>query len=89
MIAVYKYPLLNPQSAVDLPLGAEVLHVAEQHGQVQMWAKVNTKAPAEMRIFQIFGTGHEIPNDGKERAFVSTFFVKDGLFVFHVFEVLK
>jgi len=54
-----------------------------------MWAKVNTGNTAETRIFQVFGTGHEIPNDGKERAFISTFFVKGGLFVFHVFEVLQ
>jgi len=89
MIAVYKYQILNPQSAIDLPIGAEVLHVAEQHGQIQMWAKINTGNTAETRIFQVFGTGHEIPNDGKERAFISTFFVKGGLFVFHVFEVLQ
>lgn len=87
MIAVYKYNLpMDDYVTINLPRGAEVLHVGVQHGETQLWAKVDTGKPAEKRRFRIAGTGH--PLDGDKLEFVGTLMLAGGGLVFHVFEVV-
>lgn len=85
MQTVFKYSLSSHKiSEVQLPAGAKVLRIDLQNGSTFIWALVDTDAPTEIRTFEIYGTGHQIP-DGN-RTFINTFFVHDGEFVFHAFE---
>lgn len=91
---VYKYPvqLSSSHFILDLPLGAKVLTVqtqgdaASQHAQ--LWALVEKSKPTERRKFQVYGTGHDIP-DGQELEYIGTYQQFIGDLVWHVFEVLN
>ena len=78
---VYKYPLelTGNVQAVEMPEGAQILHVADQGGPT-IWALVDPKAPTTKRYFGVFGTGHDCPEDG----YVGT--THAGGFVWHIFE---
>lgn len=67
----------------DMPMGAEILTVNEQHGGIHIWAIVDPSAPPENRIFQVYGTGH--PMKDEKRKYIGTAFTGD--LVWHVFEV--
>jgi hypothetical protein len=91
MITIYKYPLYaTDQQTVWLPEGASVIRVAPQGAELFLWAWLNTDKPARPRTFKIYGTGWEMPNDGKH-VYIGTF-DKIGIMgeplVFHLFEVL-
>jgi hypothetical protein len=89
MRTVYKYPVqVTDAPTVRLPKGAQVLTVQEQCGDVFMWALVDPSAEKEARTFRIAGTGHPV-DDGLELKFVSTFQMRGGALVFHVFEVVE
>lgn len=83
---IWKFTLpLKNEVVLDMPLGARILSVQEQDGEVRLWAIVVPKAATERRHFRIFGTGH--PVDHAERlAYLGT--VQDAAFrvVWHVFE---
>lgn len=84
MSVVWKFPLSNSasQTLLNMPEGAVVLHFGLQADVPTIWAGCNPDADPVTRSFQIFGTGHPIP-DGAE--YVGTFTA--GPFVWHVFEV--
>lgn len=86
MQTVYKYQLSqNRETQVELPKGAEILKVDVQNDTICLWAKVNPdKKKKEARTFEVFGTGHPMPDF--ERRFLNTFFVQGGTYVFHAFE---
>jgi hypothetical protein len=82
--AIYKYPLINRRSDIDMPLGAQVLAVQAQFETPTLWALVDPEQQqTELRTFRIIGTGHEIVGDpGLYRGTVQI-----GPLVWHVFEV--
>jgi len=86
MKKVFKYSFItNHKYVIDMPIGAEILHLNMQNGDPQLWALVNPDAKLEERHFEIFGTGHPIHDDmGIERKYIGTYF--EGSFVFHLFE---
>ena len=48
---------------------------------------VDTEVEMEIRYFELFGTGHEIPSDmGVDRKYVGTYQYQRGEFVGHIFE---
>lgn len=88
---VLKYPLSMSASAqaLGMPVGAKIVHVAEQHDVPTMWAEVetpdDTAAAFETRYFILRGTGDDIPpefNDHRGTVFI-------GAFVFHVYEAIS
>jgi hypothetical protein len=83
---VWKYTLGETASAVAMPRGAEVLHVAEQHGVFCIWVLVDPMGPVCTRAFRITGTGHEMTDWSPDWKFVGTFLVQGGYFVFHVWD---
>lgn len=85
MKVVYKYPLLFPINGIAMPVGAELLKVDMQHGELMLWALVDPDAPKETRIVGVAGTGHPIEQPIVRH--INTFFMHDGDFVFHAFEV--
>mgnify|MGYP001619540261 FL=1 len=82
---VWKFPLPDATSRVAMPAGAVVLHVAEQHGRIALWARVNpATADRVTRTFHIVGTGTPIPD--RPVTFRGTAMAAVGSLVFHVFE---
>lgn len=81
---IWKFTLARASlSPVTMPIGAEILHVGVQENDICFWAKVDPKAKTETRLFGIYGTGWDIPND-TESEYVGT--VQQGSFVWHIFE---
>ena len=84
MSAVYKYEIMD-RTELRMPRGAKVLAVQVQNGAPRLWALVDPEQPEERRFFEVYGTGHPIP-DIHSAVYVATFQVDDGAFVFHLFE---
>ena len=89
--SIWKFPMdVNDKVKISMPKGAEILTVQTQHETPCIWALVDTENGKEERYFEIFGTGHPIPNDmGVERKYINTFQLKGGALVFHLFERLN
>lgn len=88
MTVVYKYQLNASQATrLELPVGATPLRVDIQSGSYCLWAMVDPDAETETRTFEIFGTGHPMPDF--ERRFINTFLVNGGSYVFHAFERIE
>jgi hypothetical protein len=81
--AVYKFALaIEVETQVCLDVGAHVVHVGMQNGELMLWAELDTHALTKPpRVYRVFGTGHEIPDMWMH---VGTVF--DGPFVWHVYE---
>lgn len=86
---VWKYGIpVKPHVIVPMPKGARVIHVAEQHGTLCLWAVISRSAiPREQqeRHFFIRGTGQPLDNHVPWRH-IATVLCEDGALVWHVFE---
>lgn len=82
MRTIHKYPLTVTQTNVSTFEGARFLHVADQHGQITLWAEVNTLARESMCDVFVVPTGGDVPTDGD---YLGTVLVDEGLYVFHVY----
>jgi len=90
MKTIYKYKLNPGYTELELPLNAEVLHADCVGNDVFIWCLVHPEEDyaKEKRVFQVFGTGFNIPED-KRFEYVSTCKMYDGALIWHVFEVIK
>lgn len=89
----YLFPVNDEPVEVSVPDGARFVHVGPAVADYVLnpgweevvlgWAVVDLDAPRELRHFQVFGTGHHVP-DGA--AHVGTAQVPHGL-VWHLFEL--
>ena len=82
---IYKYTLkLQDEQDVSMPLGAVLLSIQEQHGNLTVWAHVD---PSEKTMvdkrFRIYGTGHDIDWEDGRLHYAAT--VQSGAMVWHVF----
>ena len=87
MLQVYKYPIYD-NAVIEMPMGAKIIHVDIQlshESQISLWAIVDPKKETEKRNFVIYGTGWDLSEDKMNH--IGT--VMDGIFVWHIFEVLK
>jgi len=83
---IWKFLVTNPVAGeIEMPTGAEILHVEMQHGNVCMWAKVDPDAALIRREFMIEGTGQP-PNQRLDDA-IHRGTVLSGAMVWHVFEI--
>lgn len=84
--AIYKYPLGLDESRqpIEMPEGAEVVHVDAQDGVVTMWARVKFNSDMTKRTFRVVGTGWKFD---PELQHVGT--CQIGPFVWHVMEELR
>lgn len=78
---------LTQHQDVELPIGAKIIHVAEQDGNICLWFICDSTAKLEVKQIQIAGTGQEAPN-GDYYRYLGTAMLAKGLFVWHVFEKL-
>ena len=84
MRAVYKYPLDTNTDHMEVraPANAELLHVAEQHGSLYVWARVDPSAPEVVYRLRVAGTGHPVEADGR---YLGTVILRGGDLVWHFF----
>lgn len=86
MKTVFKYVLQGTVNDIQMPAGAQVLHVTEQKDMVCIWALVDESAPVETRRFLMVGTGHrEVPNDANYCG-SAHIYTDRAVLVLHVFE---
>lgn len=83
MNTVWKYKL-PPDNILQMPRGARILCVHAQRDTICLWALVNQQHTKEARLFRVYGTGHEVPDD--PGTYLGTVHLQDGALVFHVFE---
>lgn len=83
MKTIWKFPLaVTDKQTVSMPKGSRILSANEQHGQVCIWALVNTEAEREEKSIAIVGTGNPFTLDESWK-FVDS--VQQSFFVWHVF----
>lgn len=86
---VWKYLLSHGRNNIKMPKDAEILTAQSQGDDAFIWALVDPSKEVENRVFDTFGTGHNIGYDmGVERKYINTFQMDGGALVFHVFELL-
>lgn len=85
MQTIWKYPLdVADEQKIQLPLGADILHVGVQGEAVCLWAQVSPGRVKQVRTIHIFGTGHDLPdNPGRH---IGSFMLHGGALVFHAYE---
>lgn len=99
MLSVYKYEFeINDYATVELPVGAEILHMNCQFNTdvilnktCCLWALVRTdidKMPIAKRKLRICGTGHPIEEYPRQLRYINTFRMGQFLW-FHAFEILE
>lgn len=84
---IYKYPIqLDSVTTLELPKGAEVLHVDIQRDQICLWAEVpiDCLLPLRDRSFLVLGTGMDVPVGATH---VGSALLAGGSLVWHVYEV--
>lgn len=83
---IWKYAFkLAERFVLEMPQGAQVLTVQEQHGTPVIWARVDPDAPQESRHFRLCGTGHAL---GRVGNYVGTFQMPAHQLVWHLYEAL-
>ena len=85
---IWKYTLNGRPSqaqSISMPLGSEVISVANQFDRLVMWAKVDPTQPVEVRRFVVVFTGWEFDLDETWK-FIGTAVFDVGALVLHVFE---
>jgi hypothetical protein len=88
--SIWKYELHPDSLKLNLPVNAQVLSVDEQFDKICLWCEVDpTAQETELRIFEIYGTGHRIEHDmGVSRDYIGTVKLQNGRFIFHIYERL-
>ena len=93
MKTVWKFPLnINGQSAFDIPIGAKILSIGAQGGELVLWALVDPEAQVkENRRFISLLTGQLYADIDINMILIGTVQFDDdampnGKFVVHVFE---
>ena len=83
MERIYKYELdIRHEQIVDMPFGAEIIHVGEQKGVLCLWAKVGIDGTNEERAIYIIGTGQMLKSGLKH---IGSVVMSNG-FVWHIHE---
>jgi len=88
MRTIYKYPIqiTGEVQKIEMPQNGRICDFQEQGTHPTLWVEVNTEMPTEIRKFQIFGTGVEIPDpDDHNYCYRGT--VQRGIYVWHLFEI--
>lgn len=86
MITIWKTALAVARvQDIQLPQGAEYLHVAAQDNQICIWYRCDDTQPLQPRTISVVGTGHAAPPFIEARHLGSAL-LAGGSLVFHVFE---
>lgn len=85
MKTIYKYPLkITDIQSVEIPEFAKLLTVQTQHGELYLWALVETSNWMRLRKIVILGTGNPIA-ENDELSYISSVKMLETL-IWHIFE---
>ena len=84
MATIWKFPLTDTKTELDLPRNAQVLSVHVQESEPCLWALVDPSEPPETRKFRAYATGESIQDSLGD--FIGTVLLQGGAYVLHVFE---
>lgn len=90
MDTIWKFNFeINHTVEIQMPFGAEILHVDDQYGMPTLWAQVDPTAQTSTIKLVVRGTGQ--PFQGNEGKHIGTFqqFEGAGVLVWHVFRALE
>ena len=83
---IWKYEVA-PHFTLDLPVSAQILHVARQHDLAVMWVLLDAEANKVRREFMCIATGEPI-RTALRLDYIGTFLLGNDELVFHLFEVI-
>ena len=84
MKAIWKFRLGNRHIEwVEMPAGAKILCVQEQHGVGMIWAEVDTDAKITLRRICAVGTGQSPPDT---MTYLGTYPQLSGGLIWHVYD---
>lgn len=85
--AVWKFSLPGARCGIEMPCGARILRAAAEDGTLVVWAAVDPRQPAALRLLVAVNTGGALPAGPK--TYVDTVIVDGdgGQVVWHVFEL--
>ena len=84
---IYKYQLDTTDiQRIEMQQGAEILCIQTQNEIPCIWALVEPNATVTKRTFEIFSTGHNVPENAN-RSYIGTYQLNNGQLVFHCFEL--
>lgn len=87
MRTIWKFPFpITDEFELNIPLGAKMLHVEEQHGIPCLWAECDPGKEARSMEFVLYGTGHPM-EEYVGQVYVGTFLSMDGDLVFHLYHL--
>lgn len=87
MNAVWKFPFpVVDDFELEMPIGAQPLHVDTQNEVPCLWAIVDPNAPRVARKFHLAGTGHPLEEKYTKDKHVGSFQMRGGAPVFHLFK---
>lgn len=85
MKTIWKFPLrITSTQDIEMPFVRNTLCVQMQNDSLFVWAEVDPNSPKETVRFQVFGTGHPMPNPDVFLKYIGT--VYPDIFVWHVYE---
>jgi len=86
MKQIWKYQIKTNKLIHEIPKGAKILYVNNQFDQICVWIEVDPEAPKEQRHFEVYGTGHPIMGDPKDRKYLGSVKLSGGALIFHLYE---
>lgn len=89
MINIFKYKLekfSHQIQKVQMPIGAKILSMLNQHEEIAIWAEVNATNISEARSFITLATGATKPDNPLK--YFTTLQFSDGNYVVHVYELV-
>lgn len=83
----YQIPLVT-RSVVRMPIGAKILDIQHQRGDIMMWAIVDESAELENVNFLVLGTGYGLPPDLEvsDTDYYHEKTIQMGILVWHIFK---
>lgn len=71
MMVIHKYRLpFMEVSRVDMPEGAKIIRVSGLDGAIWIWAIVDTTAEMVRRVFRLYKTGGEMPDNALDLSYL-------------------
>jgi hypothetical protein len=83
VIFKYQMPVLE-EFTMRLPVGAEIIRMADQGGMFWLWAVVDTAMPDETRYFHAVKCGANMPDLSKNNPFWTGGLIYRGFCAIHV-----
>jgi len=83
-MTIHKYSLKLGANEIEMPANSSVLTVRLVDREFYLLAIINPDAPLKRRKFQVVGENNTLPDNCKDKNYISTV-VDDGPYFYHIF----